>query len=763
MITPTARFLSQTARPRTWLTGLVLFVSLSAVFVALNTASALTLANVSGSWSNAGPGQPSCLNIANSPGGSFVSYGVPLDETCPEGVDFSRQSGFGFQPIEGVDFAPGAVFALGEFTHYNRFIYDEEPLHHVDLSIDLNFSAPAGLSVALVYTVNLEETLNIPGTCAYGAPGDIPCPDRVSFASTVGLETFVYNDIEYTLELLGFAPKTGATCVYSGAVNEFITQEDQDNTACLFGRVIASDASLSIRQTLAQAQPLRPGTDADFTIYVDNDGATTFDRVEIAATACDGPPVLQSGDANADGLLDPGETWVYTCRAGDVTASFTNTVMVGVSRLEMTRIDRLVDLPVEVARLSSLTVALTTDGGGPTFDFVLSGSPTTPFSLGAGQQLTLGDLMPGTYRLAQGPVAGWTLAGVVCQGAQQSKVTPVENGILLELAQGEAITCTFESAVQAGTIRVLSHQIPRGSDATDGPRLEGWTYTLFTGEDQAIPRVSGADGVARWDDLRPGTYTICQETPGGWQNLLPGDDACYTATFTEPGFERTFRFANVPLAADLALFAGGPAQAEPENEVAYGFRVLNNGPDDASGVRLQINLPQGLELLAAPQNCAAENGALVCRWDGLGNQQAVGVEIQALVVAEGTLRVTAAVDAAQPPDPDGNNNRVEVVTIVEPPVIEPRFCTQAEVIEAIEAGFFEPPLPEEPIFIELPGVAVCQVPPGLLIPVELNEAIPEQSVDEIEIEDETDETEDEIDEGETEIDEADDDFDGSDG
>ena len=830
----------------------------------MNTASALTLDSVSGSWANAGPDTPSCLNIANSDGGSFVSYGVPLEGDCPEGVDFSRQSGFGFEPVPGVNFAPGLVFALGEFTHYNRFIYDEEPLNFVDLVIDLNFSAPAGLSTELVYTVNLEETLNIPGTCEYGSPGDIPCPDRVSFASTVGDKTFIYNDIEYTLQLIGFAPKTGATCEYSGAINQFITQEDQENTACLFGRVVANDASIEISQTLAQAQPLRPGTNADFDILIDNTGTLSFDQIEIAGTACDVSPVYVSGDTNNDGLLDPGETWVYRCQAGAVAESFINTVMVGVSRLDATRIDRLVDLPVEVARLSTLTVVKSSDlGWGPQFHFAFASGPSSQiFDLNVGQQTTLAELMPGTYRVVEEAMAGWPLGTVNCEGARQSGITRIENGVQINLAQAENITCTFVATATPGTIRVLSHQIPRGSDETDGPRLQGWRYTLYAGGRAVSSLTTDASGAVQWDGLHPGTYTVCQETPFGWVNRQPGGDACYTATFGEPDFARTFRFGNLrldpicemslngmplggawsrpwqgdndtltlrltylsepvgyywemaryseatdeapvasgsgefsadgtytipfnypaeggwgqpsedgsgrytlqvtlwidapcsdvnwrrwydaPFQADLALSGSGPGEAQPEDEVAYGFGIVNRGPYNAEGVRLQINLPAGLRLVAAPDNCGADGGSITCRWDRLGYRQTAGVEIRAVVTAEGRLSVTAGADAAQPPDPDGSNNRVELVTVSElpppPPGDDddddndqnsPPVCSDEVLLEAIEAGIITPPLPNEQMpvtIIRVPGRAICRSP--VIFPFPQNNSDQSQELDE---------------------------------
>ncbi len=60
-----------------------------------------------------------------------------------------------------------------------------------------------------------------------------------------------------------------------------------------------------------------------YTYTVTNPGVVALNRVRVIDNKCS-PVVFLSGDANNNGLLDPGETWTYACNA-QITASVTNT------------------------------------------------------------------------------------------------------------------------------------------------------------------------------------------------------------------------------------------------------------------------------------------------------------------------------------------------------------------------------------------------------------------------------------------------------
>ena len=118
----------------------------------------------------------------------------------------------------------------------------------VDLVVNLvlNDGDPDEVDDFLNYVFTLEETPNNPNdnpgdVCPYPTPAGEGCTDRVTVDSSPPAEqTFFINGQEYTLEILGFVPGVSGACEYDpdSTVVEFITQEDFQNDACLFARII---------------------------------------------------------------------------------------------------------------------------------------------------------------------------------------------------------------------------------------------------------------------------------------------------------------------------------------------------------------------------------------------------------------------------------------------------------------------------------------------------------------------------------------------
>jgi len=224
----------------------VLGLAIAGIALALPAA---ILVNADGVWNNAQtnvPGGVYCLEYSNQSASTTdenqVRYGREPGGHCYS-TAFNDKSGFGFNGTEGINFNPGDVFLIGQFTHFNNPIQviDDRKLDTVDLGIYLDFSDPS-YNTTFTYTVQLDETPNVYGTCQYGGNPNNPnpCPDKVDFANTIPDQNFMYNGKLYTLQILGFAPGTANTCVYdqAGTTNQFITQENQNNYACLFGRII---------------------------------------------------------------------------------------------------------------------------------------------------------------------------------------------------------------------------------------------------------------------------------------------------------------------------------------------------------------------------------------------------------------------------------------------------------------------------------------------------------------------------------------------
>ncbi len=322
------RYSSISKQKLTQALAMALLLTLAVVAVSV----ALILDNADGIWSGArGPGgTPTCLAYYNTPSTddeNQVRYGDDDDDSssCPSTPE--NQSGFGFRGSDSLEFEPGQTFLLGKLAHYNNQVRvrDGNKFEEVDLAIDLHFSDPPLTSV-LTYTLRLDETPNS-GTCVYGDPDDVPCPDKVEFANTIPDETFEIDDVFYTLQIVGFVPEIEGICDPGGTpINQFITQEYQRNAACLFGRILVAAPDIRLDK-MPDNQTVVTGSDVGFSIDVQNTGNVPLGSVNLTDNLCD---VLsdKSGDTGDDGILDPGEIWTYTCTVWGVTEGFTNVASV---------------------------------------------------------------------------------------------------------------------------------------------------------------------------------------------------------------------------------------------------------------------------------------------------------------------------------------------------------------------------------------------------------------------------------------------------
>lgn len=299
-------------------------------FMIVGIALALTLAGADGIWSNASGtgGTPTCLvytNSADTTDENFVHYGDDdYNWGCPGSTD--NQSGFGYNGAEGLTVTPDDVFYLGQFAHYNRpiIVWNNNNLTQADLTIALDFDDP-NINSSLAFTIQLDETNN-EAPCAY--PGSTVCPDRVDLSDTIADQTF--GPIEgkyYKLQIVGFAPGTADTCEYVAGetINEFITEEGQENYACLFARMLVEEPAIHIEKTPDIQYITSAGGDVTFDIAVSNIGNVGLELVEVADAIA--PDCVRTGTWDGD-TLAIGETVTYSCTVTGVTDAFTNVAVV---------------------------------------------------------------------------------------------------------------------------------------------------------------------------------------------------------------------------------------------------------------------------------------------------------------------------------------------------------------------------------------------------------------------------------------------------
>ncbi|MDR7523794.1 MAG: THxN family PEP-CTERM protein [Armatimonadota bacterium] len=151
-------------------------------------------------------------NWVNPVGGSNVNYPATGDPCeIRWGVNVGQgQSGYRFNPtpppaVTNIDI--GDAFNLGQFTHFNAPIQSGSSITQVDLSLQVFLSGfNGGISPTFTFRFSHFETPNNPagGICAGTGIPTPPegCPDIVTFPSAFATETFTFDDVVYTLQLI---------------------------------------------------------------------------------------------------------------------------------------------------------------------------------------------------------------------------------------------------------------------------------------------------------------------------------------------------------------------------------------------------------------------------------------------------------------------------------------------------------------------------------------------------------------------------------
>jgi LPXTG-motif cell wall-anchored protein len=169
------------------------------------------------------------------------------------------------------------------------------------------------------------------------------------------------------------------------------------------------------------------------------------------------------------------------------------------------------------------------------FDYTTTNLSPAAFTLGDGDSTTYDGLLPGTYGVAETAESGWTLTGIVCSGLATPATTSVAAGTAsLNLAAGEDAVCTFTNR-QKGTITIVKQTLPDGDAAifTFDASYQGPSINLSDGQSDTSAM------------LEPGTYTVGETVPAGWD--LTG--LTCSGTSTAATIDLAGASASIPLAA----------------------------------------------------------------------------------------------------------------------------------------------------------------------------------------------------------------------
>ncbi len=144
-----------------------------------------------------------------------------------------------------------------------------------------------------------------------------------------------------------------------------------------------------------------------------------------------------------------------------------------------------------------------------------------------------------------------------------------------------------------------------------------------------------------------------------------------------------------PLVADLGVTAtDGPDPLVVGGEITYTFTVTNHGPDPASGVVLNIDLPAGVQLVSASApgvQFSQVDGNLLCTIGAMANAASVPITVKVTATAEGAQAYSATVTTTAT-DNNSANNTVDGSTTVQPEPVADLTVNVTDTPDPVDTG-----------------------------------------------------------------------------
>jgi hypothetical protein len=239
--------------------------------------------------------------------------------------------------------------------------------------------------------------------------------------------------------------------------------------------------------------------------------------------------------------------------------------------------------PVNISNCGTIIIKKVTvpspDPTDTSFGFTAGGglSPSS-FSLKNGEQRTYSNVLAGSgYSAAETVPANWELVSATCDDG-----SPVSN---ISVSPGEIVTCTFTNRLLVGAIQVTKTR----KHAAAGPGSHPHAGVSFTVN--GVTKQTDANGVACFDGLTFGTYTVHETVPAGYH--VDANDKQVTvdnaATCSgSPYAGETVSFHNTPL-TDITLSVNSQVDGGTASTINCGAGVVSTGANgDGSTTRSDL-------------------------------------------------------------------------------------------------------------------------------------------------------------------------------
>jgi large repetitive protein len=198
-------------------------------------------------------------------------------------------------------------------------------------------------------------------------------------------------------------------------------------------------------------------------------------------------------------------------------------------------------------------------------------------------------------------------------------------------------------------VEALSVETDTGSCEPAAATIECELGTLIPGEKATIHVTVKAIGIPAGGGNVVNTATVTSPT----DPLTPKESSAETTV--EP-------------AADLAVAKTAPATVPADGEITYGLHVENDGPSDATGVKLTDPLPAGTQFVSASEGCAEASGTVTCEIGELKfeEERDYKVTVKVPLALAGQPLVNTATVTGEQADPESKNDQSTVTTTVGP-------------------------------------------------------------------------------------------------
>lgn len=189
-----------------------------------------------------------------------------------------------------------------------------------------------------------------------------------------------------------------------------------------------------------------------------------------------------------------------------------------------------------------------------TWSFTITGTGIQYIVSGVGdnQSRTITDIPVGSYNIVETTNSTYS-PSVVCGGV----VGSAGNAFLGTVVGGQTLECTFTNTKLGSIAGTKTHDLDADGNILElEPMLNGWTIfidknsdgILNPGETSTITQdINSNPGEYIFENLIPGTYSICEVEQTGWKRTVPAGSNCHDVVVAAGQTTDDVRFGNVEL------------------------------------------------------------------------------------------------------------------------------------------------------------------------------------------------------------------------